>query len=91
MVERKLEFLNTLRKDDVLICTETSRLSRLLVELLSIVDDLLRRNKSIVFVRGSRGIRLGKPKGTIQCLINIKLRLKSGVDWDFHTQDRQGH
>lgn len=43
--------------------------------------DLLRRNKRIV--RGSRGIRLGKPKGTIQCLINIKLRLKSGVDWDF--------
>ena len=33
-----------LKEGDVLICTETSRLSRSLQEITAIIDDLLRKN-----------------------------------------------
>lgn len=107
-IARNLDFLNTLKSGDTLVCTEISRLSRTTVELLGIVDDLLRKGIRMVFtqqgldlkdlsnpltkfalhmfavfaeterdrisqrtkealrVLKERGIRLGKPKGTIQ-------------------------
>jgi DNA invertase Pin-like site-specific DNA recombinase len=45
-----LEFLNTLKKGDILICTETSRLSRSLSELLRIVEGLLSEQVRLIFV-----------------------------------------
>jgi DNA invertase Pin-like site-specific DNA recombinase len=48
--QRKLEFLNTLKKGDILICTETSRLSRSLSELLRIVEGLLSEQVRLIFV-----------------------------------------
>lgn len=118
MLDRKLEFLNTLKKGDVLICTETSRLSRKLTELLGIVDGLLEQQVRLIFVMQGldikdlsnpttkltlhifsmmaehersvvsqrtrealrvlkeRGIRLGKPRGTIQKSVLDKYRSK---------------
>jgi DNA invertase Pin-like site-specific DNA recombinase len=52
--ERKLEFLSTLRDGDILICTETSRLSRGLQELLGIVDNLLAHKVRFIFVLQSK-------------------------------------
>lgn len=108
VIQRRLDLLDALEEGDVLICTETSRLSRSLLELLTIVDDLLRRNVRLIFIMQNldlidlkdpstrlqlnmfsvmaehersvvsqrtkealrvlkeRGVRLGKPKGTIQ-------------------------
>lgn len=40
--------LNEMKVDDILICTETFRLSRSLLELLIIVDDLLRKGNFIL-------------------------------------------
>lgn len=50
LVQRKLEFLNRLNRGDILICTETSRLSRSVTELPTIVDELLRRGVRLKFV-----------------------------------------
>jgi DNA invertase Pin-like site-specific DNA recombinase len=47
--ERGLDFLDELRGGDMLICTETSRLSRRVKECLEIVDTLLVRKVRVVF------------------------------------------
>jgi putative DNA-invertase from lambdoid prophage Rac len=47
---RELDFLEDLKEEDVLISTETSRLSRKLSELLTIVEDLLQRKIRVIFV-----------------------------------------
>lgn len=48
--ERKLEFLDDLKSGDTLVCTEISRLSRSVKELLDIMDDLIRKNVKVVFI-----------------------------------------
>lgn len=48
---RKLDFLNTLKDGDILVCSEISRLSRSTLEILEMVDDLLRRGIRIVFIQ----------------------------------------
>lgn len=50
LLDRRLGFLNSLKSGDILVCTETSRLSRTVVELLTMVDDLLRRGVRVVFI-----------------------------------------
>jgi DNA invertase Pin-like site-specific DNA recombinase len=54
---RNLDFLNTLKNGDTLVCSELSRLSRSTMELLGIVDDLLRRRVRIVFVQHNLDLR----------------------------------
>jgi DNA invertase Pin-like site-specific DNA recombinase len=118
LIKRKLDFLDELNKNDILICTETSRLSRSLLELLTLVDELLRKGVRLIFVMQGlvlvdlsnlntkialhmfsvmaehersvlsqrtkealrilkeRGIKLGKPKGSIQHSIFDKYKDK---------------
>ncbi len=48
--KRKLGFLKDLNRGDILVSTETSRISRTVIELLTIVEDLLERGVRVVFV-----------------------------------------
>lgn len=57
LLDRKLDFLNLMEKGSTLICTETSRLSRSVVQLLQIVDDLIRREVRVVFIFQNLDIR----------------------------------
>lgn len=48
--KRKSEFLNSMNKNDILVCTELSRLTRSLAELERMVSDLIKRGVRIVFI-----------------------------------------
>ncbi len=45
---RKLDFLNTLKDGDILVCSEISRLSRSTLEILEMVDDRLVKPKGSI-------------------------------------------
>jgi len=54
---RKLEFLNSLKGGDMVVATELSRMSRSVVELVEMVNDLVRRSIRVVFIHNSLDLR----------------------------------
>jgi|ERR1051325_11003564 DNA invertase Pin-like site-specific DNA recombinase len=79
--KRKLGFLAGLKSGDILVSTETSRLSRTVVELLTLVEDLLKRGIRVVFVLQGLDLRdLSNPttKLTLQ-MVSVMAEHERGV------------
>ena len=76
-----LGFLAGLNSGDILVSTETSRLSRTVVELLTLVEDLLKRGIRVVFVLQGLDLRdLSNPttKLTLQ-MVSVMAEHERGV------------